>query len=63
MQQEYQIQVSPKIAQDPEQLKLFVAKNKRLDKKDISHIEILKRSIDARQKKCKNKFTGSSLFE
>ena len=53
MQQEYQIQVSPKIAQDPEQLKLFVAKNKRLNKKDITHVEILKRSIDARQKNVK----------
>lgn len=53
MQQELQIQVSPKIAQDAELLKLFVAKNKRLDKKDISHIEILKRSIDARQKNVK----------
>ncbi|MFK5877898.1 MAG: FAD-dependent oxidoreductase [Flavobacteriaceae bacterium] len=53
MQQEFQIQVSPKIAQDTEQLKLFVAKNKRLNQKDIKHIEILKRSIDARQKNVK----------
>ena len=53
MQQEFQIQVSPKIAQDTEQLKLFVAKNKRLNKSDIRHIEILKRSIDARQKNVK----------
>ena len=53
MQQEFQIQVSPKIAQDTEQLKLFVAKNKRLNNKDITHIEILKRSIDARQKNVK----------
>jgi len=53
MQQEFQIQVSPKIAQDTEQLKLFIAKNKRLNKNDIKHIEILKRSIDARQKNIK----------
>ena len=53
MQQEYQIQVSPKIAQDLEQLKKFVAKNKRLNRHDITHISILKRSIDARQKNVK----------
>ncbi len=53
MQQEFQIQVSPKIAQDTELLKVFVAKNKRLNKRDISHVEILKRSIDARQKNVK----------
>ena len=53
MQHEFQIQVPPKTAQDSELLKLFVAKNKRLNKKDISHIEILKRSIDARQKNVK----------
>ena len=53
MQQEFQLQVKPKIAQDQEQLILFVAKNKRLNAKDIKHIEILKRSIDARQKNIK----------
>ena len=53
MQQEFQIQTSPKIAQDPEQLKLFVAKTKRLNAKNITHVEILKRSIDARQKNVK----------
>ncbi len=53
MQHEFQIQVSPKIAQDAEQLKLFVAKNKCLNNNDITHVEILKRSIDARQKNVK----------
>ena len=53
MQQEFQLQVKPEIAQDQEQLKLFIAKKNRLDVKDIKHIEILKRSIDARQKNVK----------
>ena len=53
MQQEFQLQVKPKIAQDQEQLQLFIAKNKRLNVKDIRHVEILKRSVDARQKNVK----------
>ncbi len=53
MQQEYQLQVKPEIAQDQEKLRLFVAKNKRLDASDITYIEILKRSVDARQKNIK----------
>ena len=53
MQQEFQLQVKPEIAQDQEELKLFIAKKNRLDVKDIKHIEILKRSIDARQKNVK----------
>ena len=53
MQQEFQIQVPPKIAQNQELLTVFVAKNKRLKRQDITHISILKRSIDARQKNVK----------
>jgi len=53
MQQEFQFQVKPKVAQDQELLKLFVAKINRIDKRDINHVEILKRSIDARQKNIK----------
>ena len=53
MQQEFQLQVKPEIAQDQEQLKLFVAKKNRLNTADINHVEILKRSIDARQKNVK----------
>ncbi|NOQ92425.1 MAG: FAD-binding protein [Flavobacteriaceae bacterium] len=53
MQQEFQLQVKPEIAQNLEQLKLFVAKKNRLDAADINHVEILKRSIDARQKNIK----------
>ena len=53
MQQEFQLQVKPEIAQDQERLQLFIAKNKRLNTKDIHHVEILKRSVDARQKNIK----------
>jgi uncharacterized FAD-dependent dehydrogenase len=53
MQKEFQLQVKPDIAQDKEQLRLFVAKKNKLDFRDISHIEIIKRSIDARQKNVK----------
>jgi len=53
MQQEFQLQVKPEIAQNQEQLKLFVAKKNRLNVADIKHVEILKRSVDARQKNIK----------
>lgn len=53
MQQEIQIQVTPQIAENLDQLKLFVAKNKRIDVQKINHIEILKRSIDARKRNVK----------
>ena len=53
MQQEFQIQVSPEIAQDNEQLKKYIAKKEQLDFEQIKHVEILKRSIDARQRNVK----------
>ncbi len=53
MQKEFQFQVKPDVAQNQEQLKLFVARNNNLDLHDITHIEIIKRSIDARQKNVK----------
>ncbi len=53
MQQEIQIQVSPEVAQHPDQLKLVIAKKTRQPAKNINHLEILKRSIDARQKNIK----------
>lgn len=53
MQQEFQIQVSPETAQNPDKLKRFIAKKERLNTEDINHVEILKRSIDARQRSIK----------
>ena len=44
-----QIQVIPEIASTPDLLKTTIAKQLDIPKTDIKHIEILKRSIDARQ--------------
>ncbi len=49
----FQIQVSPKEAATPHLLQLTVAKLNGLPEKEITYIEILKRSIDARQKAVK----------
>jgi len=49
----FQIQVSPKEAATPHLLKLKVARLNDISVAEITHIEILKRSIDARQKAIK----------
>jgi len=49
----FQIQVSPKEAATPHLLKLKVARLNDLPVGEITHIEIIKRSIDARQKAVK----------
>ena len=53
MQKELQIQVTPEIAQHQEQLKTYISRQFKIAKNEIIHIEILKRSIDARQKSIK----------
>ncbi len=53
MIQEFQLQVNPETAQNQEQLKVFVSRKQHIDPKEIRHVEILKRSIDARQKNVK----------
>jgi len=53
MPQDIQIQVLPEVAAQAELLKQFVSKHIFVDEKDIQHIQILKRSIDARQKQVK----------
>jgi uncharacterized FAD-dependent dehydrogenase len=53
MQQEFQIQVSPEVAQSDAQLKKRIAQKEHFNIDDIKHIEILKRSIDARQRNVK----------
>ena len=53
MQQEFQIQVNPEVAQNHEQLKQCIAEKANIKANEIKHIEILKRSIDARQKNIK----------
>ena len=47
------IQVLPEVASTPELLKNTIAGELKVPKIDIKHIEILKRSIDARQKTTK----------
>jgi uncharacterized FAD-dependent dehydrogenase len=53
MQHEYNIQVPPETAGNQEALKHFVSKHTGIAWNEISHIKILKRSIDARQKAIK----------
>ncbi|WP_103068063.1 NAD(P)/FAD-dependent oxidoreductase [Aquimarina sediminis] len=53
MQHEFTIQVSPEVAAYPDRLKDSVAHKNGIPKTEIRHIEILKRSIDARQKAIK----------
>ncbi|PJB12853.1 MAG: FAD-binding protein [Flavobacteriales bacterium CG_4_9_14_3_um_filter_40_17] len=50
MSQEYQLLLSPEIASNELLLKDYLAKQLKIYSTDIEHIEVLKRSIDARQK-------------
>ncbi|MCR9183419.1 MAG: NAD(P)/FAD-dependent oxidoreductase [Flavobacteriaceae bacterium] len=53
MQKEFSIQVSPEVASNTAALHHFLAKHSGISFNEIKHIEILKRSIDARQKNIK----------
>lgn len=53
MQRELQLVVSPEIASEPTKLHQLVASKMSVPAKDIWHVEILKRSIDARQRAVK----------
>ncbi len=53
MIKEYQLQVLPEVAANPSDLKVVVAKKFGLPQADIRHIEILRRSVDARKKPVK----------
>ncbi len=53
MPQEIQLQVAPEIAANNQLLVDYVAKLTHTPSKDIQHVTILKRSIDARQKQIK----------
>ncbi len=50
MQKELQLRVFPEIAGQPVELQAFVSKKIGIPESEIRHIEIVKRSIDARQK-------------
>ena len=53
MPRELLLQVSPEIASNENLLKDYLAKEIKVSPKEIQHIFILKRSIDARQKAVK----------
>jgi len=53
MQKEYQLQVLPEDAASDATIKIIVSKKFKIPEKDIRHIEILRRSIDARKKPVK----------
>ena len=71
MQKEIQIQVSPEVAHNLNRLKTVVAQQLHIDQSGINHIEILRRSIDARKRNIKfnlllkvfvnEEFVGSSV--
>ena len=50
MKKEIQIRVFPEIAGQPQQLKTYLSKEIGIPEDEIRHIEILRKSIDARQK-------------
>jgi len=53
MQKELQLRVIPEVAGEEDKLKAYISKTTEVDISEITHIEILKRSIDARQKQVK----------
>ncbi|MBW1295161.1 NAD(P)/FAD-dependent oxidoreductase [Aquimarina litoralis] len=53
MQYEFSIQVSPEIASNPDLLKLQVSRKNSIPIEEIRYVQILKRSIDARQRTVK----------
>lgn len=50
MQKEFQVRVLPEIAAKPAELTDYISGNYNLNRDDIRYVEILKRSVDARQK-------------
>lgn len=50
MIQEYQIRVLPQIAASESGIKEFLETDKGLDARNVNHVKVLKRSIDARQR-------------
>lgn len=53
MSRELQLQLSPEIAENQQLLKDYLAKQIKVAAKEIQHISVVKRSIDARQKAVK----------
>lgn len=53
MQKELQLRVIPEVAGEEDKLKVYISKTTDIQESEISHVEILKRSIDARQRQVK----------
>ncbi len=53
MKKELQLRVIPEAAAQQDELKAYISKTTEIDASEINHIEILKRSIDARQRQVK----------
>ena len=53
MQKEFSFQVSPETAANAEALKHFISRQYGLPLNDLNHVEVIKRSIDARQRNIK----------
>lgn len=53
MNKEFQLQVLPEVAEDASALKSYISETTGIDKEEIRHVEILKKSIDARQRTIK----------
>lgn len=50
MTHEYQLRVLPQVAASEQGVKTYIAREKGLDERIITHVRVLKRSIDARQR-------------
>ena len=50
MIEEYQLRVLPQVAVSEENIIAYLAKEKGFDARTLTHVRVLKRSIDARQR-------------
>lgn len=50
MKYTFDLRTAPEVATDPSKLRQFVSSTHKINESDINHVEILNRSIDARQK-------------
>ena len=50
MIEEYQLRVSPQVASSEQDIKAWLSQEKGLDARTLTHVRVLKRSIDARQR-------------
>lgn len=63
MRHKFSLQVSPETAANNQLLQVFLAKKLALPLSEITHVEILKKSIDARQKLVKVNLSGEVFLQ